>query len=106
MDKSLELTVETNPGHEGDIFKYVTDRLKLRDFAVVDEILKKADGVFLWVCLTTNALDKAYDEGRVEAMGNVLQGLPPDINGLYHTIIHDITSNRDRRYSEENQAIQ
>ncbi|KAK8113020.1 hypothetical protein PG984_013546 [Apiospora sp. TS-2023a] len=91
MGKSLEVTVETNPGHKEDIYKYVRGKLKVDDSAMPGEIMKKVDRIFIWARLVIDQLNKAYDEGRVEATSNILQ---------------DTTRNRSRKLSELNRNIQ
>ncbi|KAL8418619.1 hypothetical protein RB594_002007 [Gaeumannomyces avenae] len=51
---------------------------------LVDELLYKADGVFLWLCLTVKAITKAIHQG--EAVGDLthrIKKLPTDLEDLY-----------------------
>jgi hypothetical protein len=68
MEKTLELVVEKRKEHSIDIYTYVRAKLKIRDEVIEKEPLKKASGIFLWVLLVIVMLNKAYQEGKVEAM--------------------------------------
>ncbi|KAK1760289.1 hypothetical protein QBC47DRAFT_334305 [Echria macrotheca] len=60
---------------------------------LVDEIVKKAAGVFLWVQLVVSSLLSGLESGdRIEDLKNRLDSLPPDIDSLYSRILCDISS--------------
>jgi hypothetical protein len=65
MEKTLELVVEKRKEHSIDIYTYVRAKLKIRDEVIEKGPLKKASGIFLLVIVMLN---KAYQEGKVEAM--------------------------------------
>lgn len=70
-------------------------RLKTREpqFAgeLVDEIVWKASGVFLWVQLVVSSLlDGMRSEDRVADLRRRLDSLPPDIEDLYDKILDDL----------------
>jgi len=87
MKKNLELVVEREMQHGYDITRYVHDKLKARDQEIEREILKKADGVFMWVVLVVSMLNRTYDEGKVEAMHRKLNELPRDLEQLFETLL-------------------
>ncbi|KAJ0114164.1 hypothetical protein J7T55_007999 [Diaporthe amygdali] len=87
MKKALELTVEKNPDHETDIAKYIEEMLRVSDAEMEAEIRKRAEGVFLWVVMVVSLLNKAYDEGRTEAMRKTLQDIPDDLERMFSTTL-------------------
>jgi hypothetical protein len=72
--------------HHGNITfsqRRLASRYELRDW-LVSSLVKKAEGVFLWLCLTTAALKKALDEGEtVEDLKHRIDNLPGDLVDLY-----------------------
>jgi hypothetical protein len=72
--------------HHGNITfsqRRLASRYELRDW-LVSSLVKKAEGVFLWLCLTTTALKKALDEGEtVEDLKHRIDNLPGDLVDLY-----------------------
>ncbi|WYZ35511.1 hypothetical protein EsH8_X_000158 [Colletotrichum jinshuiense] len=90
--KAIELTVEKSAHHQIDIAQYVRERLIVSDADIEAEILKKADGIFLWVVIVVSLLNKAYDEGRIEAMRRTLEELQGDLEKIFSTILDkDVT---------------
>ncbi|KAN0066790.1 Ankyrin repeat-containing domain protein [Elaphomyces granulatus] len=88
MKKNLELVVEEKKEHDEDIARYVCDNLTKRDKDVEKEILEKASGVFMWVKLVVAMLNRAYDEGKVEAMHTKLSELPGDLEQVFETLLN------------------
>ncbi|KAK7911589.1 hypothetical protein PG985_014070 [Apiospora marii] len=85
MKSVLELTVESSEAHEADIGKYV--RTHLRDSNMENAILQKANGIFLWVVLVINLLNKAYDEGRGKVLWETFGGIPGDLETVFSLIL-------------------
>ncbi|KLU92117.1 hypothetical protein MAPG_11064 [Magnaporthiopsis poae ATCC 64411] len=51
---------------------------------LVHELLEKAEGVFLWLCLTVKAVTKALHQGEtVEDLEHRIEKLPTDLEDLY-----------------------
>ncbi|KAI1845981.1 hypothetical protein JX265_014054, partial [Neoarthrinium moseri] len=94
MNKHLELTVEEIPDHETDIAKYLGGELRVRDTDMEAEIRKRANGLFLWVVIVVSLLNKAYDEGQVEAMRATLKKIPSDLERLSLSISSKKASGR------------
>ncbi|KAK3351875.1 LOW QUALITY PROTEIN: ankyrin repeat-containing domain protein [Neurospora tetraspora] len=80
MTRYRELVVETTNGHVADISTYVHDNLTGSD----PDIEKGASGIFMWVVLVVTMLNKAYDEGKIEAMERKLL---EDLDQLFLTIL-------------------
>ncbi len=68
VKKKLELIVKEEKEHEEDIRIYVQDKLTIRDVEIERGILEKASGIFMWVILVVAMLNRAYDDGHLEAM--------------------------------------
>ncbi|RYP04574.1 hypothetical protein DL764_004382 [Monosporascus ibericus] len=94
MKKTLELTVEKSKEHRRDIATYVREKLRIRDYAIEAEIQKKADGIFMWVVIVVSLLNKAYDEGRIEAMQKTLQEVPNDLEEVFNTLLRKDDPNK------------
>jgi hypothetical protein len=87
MRRTLELTVEGTAGHCRDIAKYVGERLIVRDDEIEAEVRQKADGMFMWVVIVVSLLNKAYDEGRLEAMRRTLETVPDDLEKVFDNLL-------------------
>ncbi|KAI0812910.1 ankyrin repeat-containing domain protein [Xylaria sp. FL0064] len=87
MKKNLELTVETRQEHGRDIAAYVRDKLIIEDGFIERQIRQKACGIFLWVVLVVAMLNKAYDDGREEAMQKILGEISEDLEGLFERLV-------------------
>ncbi|KAJ4385885.1 hypothetical protein N0V85_008016 [Neurospora sp. IMI 360204] len=94
MAKYQELVVETMNGHDTDIATYVHGNLTRPDPRIEQRVLKKASGIFMWVVLVVAMLNKAFDEGKVEAMEQKLREVPSDLDKLFSNIL--ITENSDK----------
>ncbi|KAJ4359070.1 hypothetical protein N0V85_009482 [Neurospora sp. IMI 360204] len=87
MAKYQEFVVETMNGHDKDIATYVHDNLTKSNRDIEKEVLDKASGIFMWVVLVVTMMNKAYDEGKVEAMQQKLREVPKDLDELFATIL-------------------
>ncbi|KAI1733792.1 hypothetical protein F4680DRAFT_440553 [Xylaria scruposa] len=74
-----------------DIGAYLRSRPKLRGDVdsqpLVDMILRKSDGIFLWAALMMDRLDDCYS---IEDMESVVQGVPSEMNDFYADIVEKI----------------
>ncbi|KAK4031736.1 ankyrin repeat-containing domain protein [Parachaetomium inaequale] len=87
MRKTLELTVEANEEHERDIATYVEEKLEGHDNEIKAKVRKKAGGIFMWVVIVVSLLKKAYDDGRLEAMREVLEEVPTDLEDVFNRLL-------------------
>lgn len=75
-----QLTLEGQEGHVQDIARYLSSELKAgrgeQSDAIKEEILKRSSGIFLWVALVVQILNKEYDHGRVHALWRRLREIP------------------------------
>jgi ankyrin repeat protein len=100
IGKGLELVLEDQEGHGEDITAYVHAELKAGRSKQVQkikqEIIARASGVFLWVVLVVQILNKEHDRGRVHALKKRLSEIP---DGLYE-LLKDILT-RDNNNMED-----
>ncbi|KAL8746175.1 MAG: hypothetical protein Q9184_007781 [Pyrenodesmia sp. 2 TL-2023] len=100
IEKGIELTLEGQEGHVQDIASYLDSELKAgkgkQIEAIKEEILTRASGIFLWVALVVQILNKEYDHGRVHALKRRLKEIPDGLDKLFEDIL-----TRDRVNSEE-----
>ena len=96
----IQLTLEGQEGHEEDIARYLTSELKAgrgnQSDAIKEEILKRSSGIFLWVVLVVQILNKEYDHGRVHALWRRLREIPDGLDKLFEDIL-----TRDHENMEE-----
>ena len=87
--RALELTVEKQPEHDEDIKCYLRDRLRVLDKDVRAALLKKAEGVFMWVILATQLLNRQADEGQPGSVWKkrILQEIPSDLDEVFLLIL-------------------
>ncbi|KAI0417993.1 WD40 repeat-like protein [Xylaria grammica] len=74
-----------------DIGAYLRSRPKFRGDIdsqhLVELILKKSDGIFLWAALMMDRLDECYS---IEDMESVVKGVPSEMNDFYADIVEKI----------------
>ncbi|EHK48541.1 hypothetical protein TRIATDRAFT_181960, partial [Trichoderma atroviride IMI 206040] len=87
MEKHLQLVVENSSEHNEDIVIYTRDKLTTKDEEIEEELLEKASGVFMWAVLVIKLLNKAYDEGRIEAMHKTLHDVPRDLEQVFEALL-------------------
>ena len=96
----IQLTLEGQEGHEEDISRYLSSELKAgrgnQSDAIKKEILKRSSGIFLWVVLVVQILNKEYDHGRVHALWRRLREIPDGLDKLFEDIL-----TRDQENIEE-----
>ncbi|OJI97354.1 hypothetical protein ASPVEDRAFT_122198 [Aspergillus versicolor CBS 583.65] len=91
IKKGLELTLEGQKGHSDDIVTYVDSELKIGDSNITtqikNEVRRKASGIFMWVVLVIQILNKEYDRGRINTLWRKLQDIPGDLHDLFRDIL-------------------
>jgi hypothetical protein len=90
IDTCVELILEGQEGHEGDIAAYIQKKLKVSarsksEMAV--EIQKRASGIFLWVCLVVRILNEDVDHGDAGKIKTRLKEIPDGLERLFQDII-------------------
>jgi ankyrin repeat protein len=94
MQRHLELVLEKTGAHDEDIAIYTRNNLAIRDKDIEKEFLEKASGVFMWAVLVINLLNKAFDEGQIEAMQETLHDVPGDLEQVFESLL--IKNNSDK----------
>ncbi|KAJ6257988.1 hypothetical protein Dda_6900 [Drechslerella dactyloides] len=91
IKKGRQIILEGQEGHDHDIANYLDSELNAGHSKQVDqikaEILEKASGIFLWVILVVQILNKEYDRGRIHALRKRLQEIPTKLNELFKDIL-------------------
>ncbi|KAK6513065.1 hypothetical protein TWF506_009228 [Arthrobotrys conoides] len=99
IDRGIKLTLENQSGHSHDLESYVKTRLKMGKGVLAEQlrsqILQKAAGVFLWVVLVVDILNKENSRGRL-AIQKRLSELPSDLSALFKDMLQ-----RDNENMEE-----
>jgi hypothetical protein len=94
----LQLVLEEVDAHEQDLSTYV-ERLGLVGEELIQmqqDIVAKANGIFLWVVLVVGLLQKDVKRARFHAMQSRLREIPEGLPALFKTIIF-----RDDEHKEE-----
>ncbi|KAI1120850.1 hypothetical protein F5Y10DRAFT_289150 [Nemania abortiva] len=85
------LTLENQPGHGQDLEEYVRSKLQAgrgKDISSVKtELLEKAAGVFMWVVLVVDILNREFQRGRIFAVRKRLQETPSELSALFKDIL-------------------
>jgi hypothetical protein len=89
------LLLDTHPKHVEDIKTYIKNRLLVTEMA--DQLLHQSNGVFMWLVLVVEMLNKAHREGRVREWRDILDQLPSDLDDLYSALMK--TYKIDPRYT-------
>ncbi|KAL7920402.1 hypothetical protein ACQKWADRAFT_314796 [Trichoderma austrokoningii] len=95
----LKLTLEDQPGHGEDLEKYVRGKLRAGNSKAAQdvsaEILERASGVFLWVVLVVDILNREFRGGRMFAVKRRLRELPDGLSNLFKDILCRDNQNMD-----------
>ncbi|OPB44877.1 hypothetical protein A0O28_0090150 [Trichoderma guizhouense] len=90
-----ELILEKEKQHDEDIVKYISTNLAIKDETIEEAIREKSSGIFLWVVLVTRILNKAYEDGKTEAMKQKLNETPAELGEVFETILNTNNSDKD-----------
>ncbi|KAM0461500.1 hypothetical protein ACHAPV_004205 [Trichoderma viride] len=98
--QGLRLTLEDQKGHGEDVERYIQGNLRADPGPLVTEvqaqILQKAAGVFMWVVLVVDILNKEFSRGRMFAVQKRLAEIPERLSDLFKDIL-----NRDNENMED-----
>ncbi|RYP70487.1 hypothetical protein DL771_005424 [Monosporascus sp. 5C6A] len=99
IGKSLPLTLEGQVGHSQDIVDYLKSELHIGNSklaqAIRQEMLERASGIFMWVVLVVQILNKEFDDGNIHALRRKLNEIPSDLHELFKRILTRDERNRD-----------
>ncbi|KAJ9294617.1 hypothetical protein DTO217A2_9161 [Paecilomyces variotii] len=100
MLAGIELVLEDQDDHERDIQSYIQSQLRIgrgkKAKEIQDDVLERASGIFLWVVLVVQMLNKLIDHGQMHKVPQELLKIP---NGL-HELLEDILMRGERNMSE------
>ncbi|KAL4912062.1 hypothetical protein BDW62DRAFT_206857 [Aspergillus aurantiobrunneus] len=100
ISRGLELVLEGQEGHSQDIRDYIDKELKIEDRNLASQIRsklqEKASGVFMWVVLVVDILNKEHDRGRDHALKRKLGEIPGDLHSLFRDILTRDQDDRDQ----------
>ncbi|KAL2859884.1 uncharacterized protein BJX67DRAFT_368626 [Aspergillus lucknowensis] len=86
----IRLTLEDQPGHTKDLETYAAKRLRIDNPSLAEELriqlLDKAAGVFMWVVLVVDILNKDYQRGGM-FLRKRLAEIPSDLSELFKDIL-------------------
>ncbi|EXJ54137.1 hypothetical protein A1O7_09474 [Cladophialophora yegresii CBS 114405] len=99
VDRCIELVLEGQEGHQQDLANYLQSELKIgksqRCEKIKEQLLRRTNGIFLWLVLVVQILQKEFDRGRVHALENRLEEIPPGLDELFRDILTRDTRNAD-----------
>lgn len=91
MKRGLNLALEDQHEHGKDIARYLDSRLKIGHGKLAEriraDVQQKASGVFFWVVLVTEILNKEYDDGKIHKLRQKLQDIPGNLHELFRDIL-------------------
>jgi hypothetical protein len=90
---SMELDMDLENGHIRDIERYVQNKFGLRDdplfHDIQNDIVRRSSGVFIWVVLVIQKLNKDYDRGRtVSDLKGMLSHIPNNLGQFFQEILN------------------
>jgi ankyrin repeat protein len=96
--RGLKLVLEGQEEHSKDIARYLGSELKIGHSTLAEQIRtdlqEKALGVFMWVVLVVEILNKEHDAGRIHALRQRLREIPGDLHKLFRDILTRDQHNR------------
>ncbi|KAL7907746.1 ankyrin repeat-containing domain protein [Trichoderma velutinum] len=93
--KYQELILEKEQQHDEDIIKYISSNLTKKDEEIEEAIRKRSAGIFMWVVLVIRILNKAYEDGRVESMKDMLDEIPSELGDVFAMLLDRKNPNKD-----------
>ncbi|KAF3002348.1 hypothetical protein E8E14_007399 [Neopestalotiopsis sp. 37M] len=90
--KGLKLVLENEEGHSHDISYYLRDNLYFEDDNALAEQIRadlrnKASGIFIWVVLVVDILNREYDAGQKHTLREKIKNIPADLHELFRDIL-------------------
>jgi ankyrin repeat protein len=99
ISKGVDLVLEGQEGHNQDITDYLDSELKIGHGKLAEEIRgeiqSKANGIFMWVVLVVQIMNKEHDGGRVHVLRKRLRDIPADLHELLRQILIRDCYNRE-----------
>ena len=100
IENGVEMILEDQEDHIQDITKYLNGTLRAgrgkQSEQIKEEVLRRSSGVFLWVVLVVQILNKEHDHGHIHRLRKRLGELPDGLEKLFEEIL-----TRDKENMEE-----
>ncbi|CVL11227.1 related to ankyrin 3 [Fusarium proliferatum] len=94
----IRVILEEQTGHASDLESYIKSNLRIKDRTLLAELqekmLKKAAGVFLWVVLVVDMMNKENCRGRL-AVRRRLEQVPSGLSDLFKDLLKRDNSNME-----------
>lgn len=91
IPKGRSIVLEDKSEHQEDIAKYIDNSLHIGggklSQQIRSELQEKASGVFMWVVLVVDILNKECDTGHKHTLRNRLRQIPGDLHALFRDIL-------------------
>ncbi|KAF7533397.1 hypothetical protein G7054_g7088 [Neopestalotiopsis clavispora] len=91
IDTGLSIILENQDKHQEDIATYLGKALRIGHDQLAEKIRldlqEKASGVFMWVVLVVDILNKEYDAGRKHTLREKVKQLPANLHELFRDIL-------------------
>ncbi|KAJ5151429.1 Pfs NACHT and ankyrin domain protein [Penicillium canariense] len=98
IQQGIRLILEDQSGHADDLATYVASRLQVKDAILAQglqsQILGKAAGVFIWVVLVIDILNKEYRRGAM-SLRRRLTEIPSNLSELFKDILRRDNENME-----------
>ncbi|ETS86413.1 hypothetical protein PFICI_00241 [Pestalotiopsis fici W106-1] len=98
IQTDLSTVLEERKGHQEDITTYLNSALRIgrnkRAEKIRSRLQEKACGVFMWVILVVDILNKDYNAGDVLELEDRIEQLPGDLHSLFRDVLTRYTDNR------------
>jgi ankyrin repeat protein len=99
LNECQELILDSQDGHEADIAQYIRSKLRLGESRMARDlqatIQTRASGVFLWVRLVIQILNKSYDHGQIRQLEARLLAIPVGLHELFGEILQKNVEDRE-----------
>lgn len=86
----IRITLEDQAGHRSDLDAYIRSRLQTGRNPgaddIHDKVLHMAGGVFMWVVLVVEILNKEFQRGRLFAVRRKLETIPDKLGNIFRDI--------------------
>ncbi|KAK6334697.1 hypothetical protein TWF718_010144 [Orbilia javanica] len=87
MAKMLDLVIDRREGHTNDMVIYIQDKLRIKQADIQEELQEKASGVFLWVVLVVEMLNRSFGNGDIDEAQRKLREIPADLDEVFRLIL-------------------
>jgi ankyrin repeat protein/nucleoside phosphorylase len=94
IPKKVELILENEEEHSRDIERYIQSELRTGNNTqsvtvqeIREEVKRRASGIFIWVVLVVEILNKAYEDGQIIGLKGKLREIPDNLGTLFKEIL-------------------